>query len=120
MTVCAPLAPLSYANMRCHPLTVEKINAEHPLPDLSFAPFDRVYIPVFNHEAFYEFYRNESAKAMIRATSDMQDTVWAHKQLMKQAYTSYLAGELSENDFKRYMESVSKHIQSLSEKNYGN
>ena len=112
--VCAPLAPLSYANMRCRPLTIEKINAEHPLPDITLngQPL-RVHIPVFNHESYFEHYRNESAKAMIRATPDMQDTIWAHKQLMKQSYVSYLAGELSENDFKRYMESVSKHIESL-------
>jgi hypothetical protein len=105
--------------MRCHPLTIEKINAEHPLPEITLngQPL-RVRIPVFNHEAFYEHHRNETAKAMLRATSDMSDTIWAHKQLMKQAYASYLGGEMSENDFKRYMESISKHIESLAEKSY--
>ena len=119
MTVCALFAPLSFANMRCHPLTIEKINAEHPLPEITLngQPL-RVRIPVFNHEAYFEHYRNESAKAMHKAIDPAkQDSIYEKKKLMREAYNRYLSGELSERIFKDCLQGLMKHIETLT---YGN
>ena len=113
--VCAPLAPLSYANMRCHPLTIEKINAEHPLPDITLngQPL-RVHIPVFNHEAYFEHYRNESAEAMYRATDPAkQDSIYEKKKLMREVYAQYLSGEITETMFKDCLQGLMTHIETL-------
>ena len=117
--VCVLFAPLPLDNMRCHPLTIEKINAEHPLPEITLngQPL-RVRSPVFNHEAYFEHYRNESAKAMHKAVDPAkQDSIYEKKKLMREAYNQYLSGEITEKLFKDCLQGLMKHIEALT---YGN
>ena len=118
-TTSALIVPLTSANMRCHPLTIEKIKAEHPLPDITLngKPL-RVHIPVFDHASYFEHYRNESAILMHRAVDPAkQDAIYEKKKLMREAYNRYLSGELTQQMFKDCLQGLLKHIETIT---YGN
>lgn len=96
----------------------EKVAAEHPL-EFKELPY-RLTPKVYNHQAFYEQYRNESAIALGKASFKGEgnaDKVWEIKTNMRTTYDTYLAGQISKEQFETMLKTLMQRIKTLV---YGN
>lgn len=76
----------------------------------------QVQIKPFNHQAFYESYRNEIAVLLGKSYSnDTRNKLWSCQTLLKSYHTMYLQGSISEQDFKNAAQVTSRSANTFKE-----